>query len=195
MDLAGALFFFTLFLPLFLAVAYGVRRSSPGPVIYYQDRAGRGGRTFRFYKFRSMVTNSEVVLESFLDSNAEAREQWSHYQKLDLDPRVTPFGRFIRRASLDELPQFWNVLKGDMSLVGPRPCMLQQQGLYGAYWDAYCAMKPGLTGLWQVSGRNRLTYAERVRLDAKYVSNWSVWLDVKILAKTLRVVLSREGSH
>lgn len=194
-DIAGALFFFTAFLPLFLLIALGVRLTSQGPIFYSQERIGRHGRSFRFHKFRSMVVNSEEVFNSFLDSDHEARSQWEQYQKLERDPRITWFGWFIRRTSLDELPQMWNVLKGDMSLVGPRPCMPGQKNLYGPHWAAYCAVRPGLTGLWQVSGRNRLTYRQRVALDASYVREWTFWLDVKILLRTVGAVLSGEGSR
>src|SRR5437868_1233378 len=128
-DIVGALVFLVALFPLYLAVAIGVWLTSHGPVFYTQNRAGRRGRVFRFYKFRSMVTNSHEALSSFLDSDPEARSQWETFQKLDSDPRVTRFGNFIRKTSLDELPQFWNVLKGDMSLVGPRPCMPDQERL------------------------------------------------------------------
>ena len=149
-DIVLALLFIVLFLPLFVAVAIGVLLSSPGPIFYVQPRAGRGGRDFKFVKFRSMRTDSDEVLSAFLDSDQEAKKRWDKFQKIDKDPRITRFGAFIRRSSLDELPQFWNVLKGDMSIIGPRPCMLQQKDLYGPYWAAYCAVKPGITGLWQV---------------------------------------------
>ena len=194
-DVLGALVFFAIFFPLFLAVALAVKRSSPGPIFYVQDRVGRGGRAFKFYKFRSMCVDSEGVLTAFLNSDPEARETWDKYQKIENDPRITRFGRFIRRTSLDELPQFWNVLRGDMSLVGPRPCMVQQQVMYGRSWTTYCSVRPGLTGLWQVSGRNLLTYRQRVELDVKYVRSWSLILDIEILFKTLKVVLAGSGSH
>lgn len=194
-DIIAALMFFTVFLPLFVAVALGVRWSSRGPALYSQSRVGQHGRIFRFYKFRSMVVDSEEALSAFLDSDPDARAEWDQYQKLSDDPRITRFGRFIRKTSLDELPQFWNVLKGDMSLVGPRPCMPEQEGFYGRRWATYCAVKPGLTGLWQVSGRNKLTYATRVRLDARYANEWSLWLDAKILLKTVKVVLTSDGSQ
>lgn len=195
MDVVGALVFFVVFLPVLLIIAIGVRLSSRGPIIYYQDRVGLGGKTFRFYKFRSMVVNSDEVFKEFLDTDPEAKSQWEKYQKLDRDPRITAFGQFIRRTSLDELPQFLNVLFGDMSLVGPRPCMPNQKALYGVYWRDYCAVRPGLTGLWQVSGRNRLTYQQRVLLDAQYVRNWSLARDVHIMARTVRVVLTGHGSR
>jgi exopolysaccharide production protein ExoY len=194
-DVAGALTFFTLGLPLFIAIALGVWISSPGPIFYSQLRVGRKGKLFRFYKFRSMLIDSDEVLTSFLDSDAQARQKWDTHQKIENDPRVTPFGQFIRRTSLDELPQFWNVLQGDMSLVGPRPCIAHQEKFYGNYWGIYCAMKPGLTGLWQVSGRNRLSYGQRVSLDARYVQQWSLWLDFRILLKTVKAVVSGDGSH
>jgi len=191
--LAGGLLL--MFLPLVVFIVVGVWRSSPGPILYNQPRAGRHGKPFRFYKFRSMMIDSDEFLTSFLESNPSAKSRWDEFQKLEDDPRITPFGRFIRRSSLDELPQLWNVLKGDMSLVGPRPCMVDQRALYGAHWAAYCAVRPGLTGLWQVSGRNRLTYQQRVALDADYVTRWSAWLDIKILLRTVKVVLTGYGSQ
>jgi lipopolysaccharide/colanic/teichoic acid biosynthesis glycosyltransferase len=195
LDIVGALTFFALFGPLYLMVALFVGISMGRPVHFWQHRLGEGGHRFRFYKFRSMVRNSDVVLDEFLSRNDMARTEWDTFQKLEKDPRITPFGQFIRKLSLDELPQFWNVLKGDMSLVGPRPCMERQRTLYGKGWEHYCAMRPGITGLWQVSGRNRLSYARRVELDVEYVSNWSLWLDIKILLKTVRAVVTGEGSR
>ncbi len=195
MDIAGALTFFALFGPLYVIVALSVAISMGRPVHFWQNRLGAGGQRFRFYKFRSMVRNSEDVLDEFLSRNDMARTEWDTFQKLEKDPRITPIGMFIRKLSLDELPQFWNVLKGDMSLVGPRPCMERQRSLYGKGWEHYCSMRPGITGLWQVSGRNRLSYARRVELDVEYVNNWSLWLDVKILLKTVRAVVTGEGSR
>ena len=194
-DIFGVLVFVTLFLPVYLAVALGVRLSSRGPVHYFQDRVGRDGKLFRFYKFRSMVPNSEEILTSFLHSDPQAKSQWDTHQKLERDPRITPFGRFIRRTSLDELPQMWNVLMGDMSLVGPRPCMPGQEKYYGKYWRTYCAVNPGLTGLWQGSGRSKLSFEDRVRLEARYVREWTLLGDFKILLKTVKVVLWADGSH
>lgn len=194
-DILAALTFFTLFGPIYLCVALAVAISMGRPVHFFQTRLGEGGQRFKFYKFRSMVRNSENILDEYLSKNDVARTQWETFQKLEVDPRITPLGRLIRKLSLDELPQFWNVLKGDMSLIGPRPCMERQRSLYGKHWDHYCAMRPGITGLWQVSGRNRLSYAQRVELDAQYVNNWSLWLDIKILAKTATAVISGEGSR
>lgn len=193
-DIVGASAFFLLFGPLYVLVAVAVLTGMAGSVHYWQNRLGQGGRAFRLYKFRSMVENSDAVLARHLERDAAARAQWEKFQKLDNDPRITRVGRVIRKLSLDELPQFFNVLKGDMSLVGPRPCMVRQRNLYGAHWKHYCHMRPGITGLWQVSGRNRLTYSERVALDTRYASEWSLWLDAKILARTVRVVLTGDGS-
>ena len=195
LDIAGALVFFALFGPLYLLVAAAVLISMGRPIHYWQFRLGTHGQRFKFYKFRSMVHNSDTVLEEYLGTNDMARTEWDTFQKLSKDPRITPIGQFIRKLSLDELPQFWNVLKGDMSLVGPRPCMERQRSLYGHHWGHYCAMRPGITGLWQVSGRNRLTYAQRVEMDAQYVNNWSLMMDLKILFKTVRTVITGEGSR
>lgn len=193
MDIAGALTFFILLGPIYLLVAGCVLIGMGRPVHYWQHRLGTGGQRFRFYKFRSMVHNSDDVLDAFLSKSDMARTEWDTFQKLEKDPRITPLGHLIRRASLDELPQFWNVLVGDMSLVGPRPCMERQRSLYGDQWPHYCAVKPGITGLWQVSGRNRLSFAQRVELDVHYVNNWSLWLDIKILLRTFKAVVSGEG--
>lgn len=193
-DIVAAVIFLVVGLPLCVFIALGIRLTSPGPILYWQLRVGQHGRRFRFYKFRSMYVDGERQLTSLLATDEIARSTWQIYQKLDNDPRITPFGRFIRRSSLDELPQLWNVLRGDMSLVGPRPCMEEQERLYGRHWAIYCSMKPGLTGLWQVSGRNRLSYMQRVQLDARYVQEWSHWLDAKILLKTVSVVFTGDGS-
>lgn len=194
LDIAGALFFLSIFGLFYVAIALAVRLCMGGPVHYWQHRIGQGGRSFRFYKFRSMVVNADEILERHLAENPKAREEWNAFQKLADDPRITPLGKVMRKFSIDELPQFFNVLKGDMSLVGPRPCMTRQRSLYGQHWRRYCEMRPGLTGLWQVSGRNRLSYAARVELDMAYASQWSLWLDVKILARTVWVVLRSDGS-
>lgn len=194
-DAAAALFFFAVFGWLFFLLWVGVTLTSKGPALYSQKRYGKGGKIFKFYKFRSMVANADQVLESHLASNPSARLQWNEFQKLDADPRITKFGLFIRKSSLDELPQFWNVLIGDMSLVGPRPCMTFQKDLYGHYWDHYCAVRPGITGLWQVSGRNNLSYKKRIALDVRYVENLSVWRDIHIFLKTIWVVATGHGSR
>jgi lipopolysaccharide/colanic/teichoic acid biosynthesis glycosyltransferase len=194
-DIAASLFFFTAFGWLYVLLAFGVFLSSGAPVLYSQPRYGRGGRVFKFYKFRSMLPNSAQILEEHLKNDPVARQQWDDYQKLENDPRITRFGKFIRKTSLDELPQFWNVLVGDMSLVGPRPCMLEQKGLYGSDWSFYCAVRPGITGLWQVSGRNQLSYKKRVALDVSYVETLSVGRDIAIFIRTIWVVAVGHGSR
>lgn len=194
-DIVGALLFFTLFGGLFAICWLAVLISSGGPAIFTQPRYGRDGKVFRCYKFRSMVRNADAVLSMHLETDSAANSEWNIYQKLTDDPRVTTVGRWMRKYSLDELPQVWNVLIGEMSFVGPRPCMQGQAELYGCHWAEYCAMRPGITGLWQVSGRNKLGYSERVALDAAYVNGWSLWLDFKILAKTVYVVATGHGSH
>jgi lipopolysaccharide/colanic/teichoic acid biosynthesis glycosyltransferase len=171
-----------------------ILRFNGGPVIYAQPRVGASGRQFACLKFRTMVHNADERLKHMLAVDSLALEEWSRYQKLSNDPRVTWFGRFLRAYSLDELPQFINVLRGDMSVVGPRPIMFDQIELYVEHFATYCAMKPGITGLWQVSGRNERTFAERVRLDSQYANTWSVSGDVRIMLLTIPVVLHGKGA-
>jgi Undecaprenyl-phosphate galactose phosphotransferase WbaP len=191
LTIFGALFV----LPLIGLIALWIKRDSPGPIFYSQRRIGQGGKEFRAWKFRSMVQNADEVLHRYLESNPDLREEWEQNHKLRNDPRITRVGRFLRGASLDELPQLWNVLKGDMSLVGPRPIVDAEIVRYGSNFDLYTKVKSGLTGLWQVSGRNDTSYEERVKLDTFYVRNWSVWLDLCILFKTIGTVLLRKGAY
>lgn len=193
LDVALAAILLVLLSPLLLAIAISVASSSGSPVIYRQRRIGRARRAFTFFKFRSMRQGADRALDRHLRSDAAAQAEWHVFQSLGADPRVTPTGRILRRLSLDELPQLWNVLKGDMSLVGPRPCMERQASLHADGWAHYCALRPGMTGLWQVSGRNRLTYRQRVELDVEYVDRWSLGLDLVILARTFRAVLAGGG--
>jgi len=177
--------------PLFAVVAAIVRRDG-GPALFKQPRVGQGGQLFQCYKFRSMRVDAEKYLVQYLAENPEAAEEWGKFQKLKEDVRVTRFGQFIRRFSIDELPQLVNVLKGDMSLVGPRPCMVGQEVFYAEDFSFYESVRPGITGPWQVSGRNRLTFKERVNLEAWYARNWSLWLDIVIILKTVPTLLKRE---
>ncbi|MDD4617272.1 MAG: undecaprenyl-phosphate galactose phosphotransferase WbaP [Alphaproteobacteria bacterium] len=177
--------------PLFIAVALIVRRDG-GPAFFRQPRVGQGGKLFLCYKFRSMRIDAEAYLESYLKEHPEAAEEWNAYQKLKDDVRITKFGKLIRRLSIDELPQLINVLKGDMSLVGPRPCMAGQECFYAEDFSFYESVRPGITGPWQVSGRNQLTFKERVNLEAWYARNWSLWLDIVIMLKTVPMLLKRE---
>jgi lipopolysaccharide/colanic/teichoic acid biosynthesis glycosyltransferase len=193
LDVALAAILLVLLSPLLLAIAISVALSSGLPVIYRQWRLGRDGKAFTFFKFRSMRRGADRALDRHLRSDAAAQAEWQVFQNLGADPRVTPTGRILRQLSLDELPQLWNVLKGDMSLVGPRPCMERQASLHADGWAHYCALRPGITGLWQVSGRNRLTYRQRVELDVEYVDRWSLALDLVILVRTFRAVLAGGG--
>jgi exopolysaccharide production protein ExoY len=192
--LAASVLLFAL-LPLMLFVALAIFSTERGPVLYGHDRIGYRGRRFRCLKFRSMVPNGDVVLAQYLAANPAAKTEWDASQKLRHDPRITPLGRFLRATSLDELPQLINVLRGDMSLVGPRPIVHAEMIRYGNQIDAYTCARPGITGLWQVSGRSDVDYGRRVMLDTHYVSTWSLPGDVLILLRTVKVVFSQSGSY
>lgn len=179
--------------PFLIAIACAIKYSSPGPVLYSQKRLGENGKHFRCWKFRSMVPDADIKLKEYLASNPEARKEWDESQKLKNDPRITRIGNFLRRTSLDELPQLWNVITGDMSLVGPRPIIDNEIEKYGIYFNDYKMVRPGMTGLWQTSGRSDISYPRRVRLDAWYIRNWNVWLDISLIVKTVRVLLSRNS--
>lgn len=194
-DILMAGSFFLFFGWAYALIWLGVLLTSGGPAIYMQPRYGKDGKVFKFYKFRSMVAESDAVLARHLRENEAARREWAVYQKLQNDPRITRFGAILRKYSIDEFPQFWNVLKGDMSMVGPRPCMFTQKDLYGDYWAHYCAVRPGITGLWQISGRNEISYRRRAAMDAEYVARLSLWRDLAILLKTFGVVTGARGSR
>jgi exopolysaccharide biosynthesis polyprenyl glycosylphosphotransferase len=177
--------------PFMLGIAAAVRFTSPGPALYRQRRVGKRGRVFNMLKFRSMVVDADGALNALLDRN----EGNAVLFKLHRDPRVTPLGRFLRRYSLDELPQLVNVLKGEMSFVGPRPPLEREVAQYGPEMHRRLLVKPGITGLWQVSGRADLTWSEAVELDVRYVENWSLGLDLVILLRTVGAVLRRSGAY
>jgi Undecaprenyl-phosphate galactose phosphotransferase WbaP len=195
LDFSLALLIGALCLPVLVFLALLIKLDSEGAIFYSQTRIGQGGRCFQAIKFRTMATNAEQLLEHHLQNQPELRQLWLRDHKLKKDPRLTRVGRWLRRASLDELPQLWNVLRGEMSLVGPRPIIATEISRYGEIYPLYTRVKPGLTGLWQVSGRNNISYAERVNLDAYYVRNWSVWLDAYILLRTPWVVVTAEGAY
>ncbi len=195
MDFALAIIGGLFLLPLFFYLAVAVKLSSRGPILYGHKRIGRYGKSFKAWKFRTMFEDSNLVLDQYLEANPELQEEWQRNHKLRFDPRVTRIGRFLRKTSLDELPQLWNVIQGDMSLVGPRPIVTDEIVKYGRYYGLYTMVKPGITGLWQVSGRNNTTYDERVQLDGYYVRNWSPWIDVVLLLKTIRIVLFARGAY
>ena len=179
----------------FLLVMGAIVMSDGGRPVFGHLRVGRNGRKFRCLKFRSMVTGADVVLKHLLATDPKAREEWERDFKLKNDIRITPIGRLLRRTSLDELPQLWNVLRGDMSLVGPRPIVDEELARYGADVHYYLETKPGMTGLWQVSGRNDVDYATRVSLDVSYAKECSLSLDILILLKTFKVIFKRDGAY
>lgn len=181
--------------PVLIILAILIYLDSPGPVIFAHYRIGLNGKVFPCYKFRSMVNNSQQVLKEYLSHNPEARAEWERDFKLKNDPRVTKIGNFMRKTSLDELPQIFNVIKGQMSLVGPRPIVEGEVPKYGQYIHDYYLVRPGITGYWQISGRNDVDYESRVQMDSWYVRNWSLWQDIVILIKTVRVVLGRKGAY
>ncbi|MBL8968687.1 MAG: undecaprenyl-phosphate galactose phosphotransferase WbaP [Spirochaetaceae bacterium] len=181
--------------PIVLLIALLVKLDSPGPVFYGHTRLGRNGKPFKAWKFRSMVRNSKEVLEALLDRDPSARAEWEASFKLKEDPRVTRMGKFLRKTSLDELPQVWNVFLGEMSLIGPRPIIQAEVEKYGAYYRYFSSVRPGMSGLWQVSGRSDTDYEERVALDVYYIQSWSVWLDLHILFKTFGVVFGGKGAY
>lgn len=182
-------------LPLVLAIAIAIKLTSRGPVLFAHERVGFRGRTFRCLKFRTMVTESEDVLARHLADNPSARYEWETSRKLQNDPRVTRVGRILRALSLDELPQLLNVLRGEMSLVGPRPVVRDELARYRTSVFYYVSARPGLTGLWQVSGRNDVSYDYRVQLDRSYVSSWSFLSDLRILLRTIPAVVAARGSY
>jgi exopolysaccharide production protein ExoY len=183
------------FLPLFAFVVLLLKLTDPNPVIFRHIRVGQGGRRFACFKFRSMVLDSDKVLKTLLESDPAARKQWDRTQKLANDPRITPVGKFLRQSSLDELPQLINVIRGDMSLVGPRPIVPSELTRYGDKLSLYLQARPGITGIWQVSGRNDCGYDRRIEMDANYVRNWRFSTDFVILLRTLGAVLAQRGSY
>jgi Undecaprenyl-phosphate galactose phosphotransferase WbaP len=193
LDIVGVLVLALVLSPLLVIVCLTLAHDR-GPIIYRHTRTGRNGRTFGCLKFRTMIPNAEQVLRDLLHQNAELRVEWLRDRKLRNDPRITTIGRFLRRTSLDELPQLWNVLKGDMSLVGPRPVVHEEWAHYGSRLHHYLAAKPGVTGLWQVMGRSDCSYRRRVALDSYYVRKRSLILDIFILFQTIKVVLRGRGA-
>lgn len=195
-DLLAGLLALFLCAPLLLIIAAAIKLDSRGPALFIQERLGQGGATFNCYKFRTMFTESDKLIKRYLKTNEQAREEWQTYNKLkDYDPRVTRVGYFLRRYSLDELPQLINVIIGDMSLVGPRPYLPRERKQMSSWAHDIQVAKPGITGLWQVSGRNEIDFAGRLKLDTWYVRNWSLWLDIILLIKTIKVVIKRKGAY
>lgn len=194
MDGLFALLAFFVFLPVFVVVPVVAKLTSRGPVFYRHRRLGRDGRFIHILKFRTMYVDADERLRKILEDDPKAAEEWAKSFKLKNDPRVTPLGRFLRKTSLDEMPQLFNVLAGEMALVGPRPIVEEEKSYYGERYALLASVKPGMTGLWQVSGRSETDYARRVALDAQYILNWSPWMDIWILFRTVVAVLTMRGS-
>jgi exopolysaccharide production protein ExoY len=195
LDVLVAMLAIAALAPLMLFLALLIWASDSGPVFYGHVRVGRMGQLFRCWKFRSMVVNADAILATCLSSNPAALSEWTACHKLRNDPRITSVGRFLRASSLDELPQLWNVLLGDMSIVGPRPIVIAEIDRYKSNFAVYCSCRPGITGLWQISGRSDVSYDQRVALDTRYATSRSLLLDVQIMAATIPAVLARRGSY
>lgn len=184
------------FLPAILLIILAIRLTSPGKIVYSHERIGRGGKPFKCYKFRTMYADADARLQSLLDTDAELKQEWMTSRKLKNDPRVTTLGKFLRKSSLDELPQLWNVLKGDLSLVGPRPVVKDEVIQFmGDKATKILSIKPGLTGIWQVSGRSDTSYSKRLQLDEQYVDNHSLFLDLILILKTVPSLLFSRGAY
>ncbi|MCH5166324.1 MAG: sugar transferase [Erysipelotrichales bacterium] len=193
LDIVISLFGLIVFSPVLLIVAIAIKLESKGPILYAHDRIGQYGKLFRFYKFRSMVYDADDILYNKLLKDEEMAEEYKINKKLNRDPRITKVGRFLRKTSMDELPQLWNVLKGDMSLVGNRPYMPREKEDMGEYFNDIVKTKPGLTGYWQVSGRSNKSFKKRLKLEQEYSNIYSFKLDVKIFFKTFFVVFNHDG--
>ncbi len=194
-DVVIALLALVLVLPLLITIAIAIRLQDGGKAVFWQRRQGLNGRTFNCFKLRSMVLDADARLQHILETDPAAKAEWDATQKLTNDPRITPLGNFIRKTSIDELMQLVNVIRGDMSLVGPRPIVANEIGKYGEFYRDYCSVKPGITGLWQVEGRSDTTYEERVQLDVKYARTRSFWGDFRIMLKTIPAVLFSRGAR
>jgi Undecaprenyl-phosphate galactose phosphotransferase WbaP len=181
--------------PLILIISILIKLDSPGPIIFKHKRLGLNGKIIEVYKFRSMVVNAQEVLQELFAKDPNLKKEFEESFKLKNDPRITRVGAFLRKTSLDEIPQLFNVLKGDLSLVGPRPIVINEIEKYGEYGKYLLRVPPGVTGLWQISGRSDIDYNERVKLDMQYIMNWSLWLDINIIFKTIPAVLKRDGAY
>jgi len=194
-DVTSAALALLLFSPLFLMIAALVKFTDKGPVFYGHSRIGHNGRIFKCLKFRTMAVNGDEILRNFLRDNPQAAEEWKATRKLKFDPRVTVVGTVLRKLSLDELPQLFNIIRGEMSVVGPRPVVDEELNLYDSFAGFYLKTRPGLTGLWQISGRNDVSYESRIAFDTQYVQNWTLIGDVMIIVKTIPAVCMARGSY
>jgi lipopolysaccharide/colanic/teichoic acid biosynthesis glycosyltransferase len=194
-DYMGSLIGLIMLSPFFLFIAIVMKLTDPGPIVYRRRVVGVGGKEFDAFKFRTMVVNSKEVLDELLARDPKARDEYNKYYKLKDDPRITKMGTFLRKTSIDELPQLLNVLRGEMSIVGPRMITMEEVEKYGKWGLNLHTVKPGITGLWQVAGRSELTYEERVRLDMNYIRNYSIWIDLQIVVQTIPAVLMSKGAY
>lgn len=195
-DIIGALFGLIVLVPVtfVIAIIRLVVKEERGPIFYSQKRIGKNGKYFRLYKYRSMIKNADEVLKTYLEENEEARKEFEEFQKLQNDPRITKLGNFLRKTSIDELPQMLNILKGEISFVGPRPIVDGEIDKYGENREKFLSVKPGLTGYWQVNGRSNTSYEDRINMELYYVDNCSLWLDIRIFFKTFITVFKTEGA-
>ena len=194
-DLALAIPTAIFLTPIMISIVLLIKIFDRGPAIFKQRRIGLGGQDFYCYKFRTMTVDAEERIRALIETDSQAAEEWARDQKLKNDPRITPLGKFLRKSSLDELPQIWNIIKGEMSFVGPRPIVHDEIKKYGNQYIAYVSVPPGITGLWQVSGRNDVEYEERVQLDAQYAHTRKIWNDIGILFKTIPAILFSKGAY
>jgi len=194
-DIIGSIIGIIFLIPLSIGIKIAnIKAKDHGSLFYKQKRIGKNGKEFTLYKFRSMVMDADEKLYRYLEENEEAREEYSTYKKLKNDPRVTKVGHFIRNTSIDEFPQFINVLKGNMSLVGPRPYLLREKNDMGSLYHTIIKSRPGITGMWQVSGRSEITFEDRMRMDVEYYHNWSLRTDIKLLFRTVKNCLLKKGA-
>ena len=194
-DLALAIAGLVFLAPLLIAVAILIKLQDGGPVLFQQERLGRAGSVFRCWKFRTMVVDAQARLDDLLARDPAARLEWQRDHKLKVDPRITALGRFLRKSSIDEIPQLLNIIAGDMSIVGPRPIVRAEIPRYASRFASYCRVKPGLTGLWQISGRSNTSYRRRVALDVLYIRRRTLMMDLRIIAFTVPAVLQSRGSY
>jgi len=194
-DILFSIIVLILMFPLMLLIGLAIKLTDGGPVFFTQERVGYKGKKFKIFKFRTMYPDAEKRLKDILEKNPKAHEEWNRYRKLRNDPRITNVGKFLRKYSLDELPQFFNVLKGDMSVVGPRPYLPEEIPLMGESKEIIFQVKPGITGIWQVEGRSEIDFKKRLEMDEWYVKNRSFWLDLKIILKTVKVMLTGKGAY
>lgn len=194
-DIVLGIMFCTIIVPILAIAAFCIKLDTKGPIFFNSERIGKNGKLFKCYKLRSMYVNADKIFEAYLSKNRQAQEEWNKFQKLkDNDPRLTKVGKFIRKYSIDELPQIFNVLKGEMSLVGPRPYLPREKVLMENWYNDIISVLPGMTGYWQVNGRSNVNFNGRLKMDNWYIRNWSIWIDIELLIRTFKVVINGKGA-